>query len=313
VLSREQFESYTSPLITNNPDILSIAWVPRVLKHELDDYINKANYEGYFEFDIHQLNDFQEHKYFQDTFPVYYLNSFNQSSKLLGLDVNSSRILSPLLEQSSKNNTTRFSNPMNLFDKSTQAVIALTPVYSKRFNQHAPESNVINLSGFILIMIELNDFFDFAINLPFDNEKIWTSLKDFESDEVLVSNALTTDVATDDYSINYVIDTGNKLDISVRQMGTMWKLIISAANDFHYDVFYHSYLISLLGAFISLILGLFINNKVISDKQIKLYASVFKYSNNAILISDENNKIIATNPALTSISGYSQDELIGKN
>ena len=27
VLSREQFESYTSPLITNNPDILSIAWV----------------------------------------------------------------------------------------------------------------------------------------------------------------------------------------------------------------------------------------------------------------------------------------------
>jgi diguanylate cyclase (GGDEF)-like protein/PAS domain S-box-containing protein len=50
-----------------------------------------------------------------------------------------------------------------------------------------------------------------------------------------------------------------------------------------------------------------------AERQIKLYASVFLNSPEAILITDENNCIIAINPALTELTGYTFEELEGVN
>lgn len=56
-----------------------------------------------------------------------------------------------------------------------------------------------------------------------------------------------------------------------------------------------------------------ITEKKLSEEKISLYANVFKHANEAILISDVNNNIIAVNPALIEQTGYTKDELIGKN
>lgn len=50
-----------------------------------------------------------------------------------------------------------------------------------------------------------------------------------------------------------------------------------------------------------------------AEKQLALYASVFQHSGEALLISDANNRIVAVNQALESLTGYSQRELSGKN
>ncbi len=44
-----------------------------------------------------------------------------------------------------------------------------------------------------------------------------------------------------------------------------------------------------------------------------LAASVFNASSNGILISDLNNKILAINPAFTNITGYTPEDIVGKN
>ena len=44
----------------------------------------------------------------------------------------------------------------------------------------------------------------------------------------------------------------------------------------------------------------------------ELAVSVFNHSNEAILITDKNNNIIATNPAFTHITGYKENEVISK-
>lgn len=50
-----------------------------------------------------------------------------------------------------------------------------------------------------------------------------------------------------------------------------------------------------------------------SEEQIRLFEKVFVSANEAIMISDADNNIIIVNPAFTGVTGYSPDEVIGKN
>ena len=45
----------------------------------------------------------------------------------------------------------------------------------------------------------------------------------------------------------------------------------------------------------------------------RLFAEMFRHSGEAIMITDEHNKIIEINPAFTKMSGYSPDEVRGRN
>lgn len=50
-----------------------------------------------------------------------------------------------------------------------------------------------------------------------------------------------------------------------------------------------------------------------SEKSMKLASTIYEANANAIVVTDENNLIVQVNPAFTRITGYSHDEVIGKN
>jgi PAS domain S-box-containing protein len=50
-----------------------------------------------------------------------------------------------------------------------------------------------------------------------------------------------------------------------------------------------------------------------TERQLRLASHVFEYSGEAILITDRINRIIEVNPAFTRMTGYSVDEVRGKN
>ncbi len=50
-----------------------------------------------------------------------------------------------------------------------------------------------------------------------------------------------------------------------------------------------------------------------AEENLRITASVFGISQEGILITDANNNIVDVNPAFTKITGYSRDEVIGKN
>jgi len=56
-----------------------------------------------------------------------------------------------------------------------------------------------------------------------------------------------------------------------------------------------------------------ISEKKEADEQIRLAASVFAYSQEGILITDKNNRIVEVNPSALEFSGYTRKEVIGKN
>jgi diguanylate cyclase (GGDEF)-like protein/PAS domain S-box-containing protein len=53
--------------------------------------------------------------------------------------------------------------------------------------------------------------------------------------------------------------------------------------------------------------------RMAGEESLRIAASVYDTSSEGILITDANNSIIAINPAFTKITGYSLDEVIGKN
>jgi len=50
-----------------------------------------------------------------------------------------------------------------------------------------------------------------------------------------------------------------------------------------------------------------------SEKSMKLAAIIYQANANAIVVTDEKNRIVQVNPAFTHITGYSHDEVIGRN
>lgn len=50
-----------------------------------------------------------------------------------------------------------------------------------------------------------------------------------------------------------------------------------------------------------------------NEEKLQLAEMVFQNTMEGILVTDENNKIIATNPAFTEITGYSEAEVLGEN
>jgi diguanylate cyclase (GGDEF)-like protein/PAS domain S-box-containing protein len=56
-----------------------------------------------------------------------------------------------------------------------------------------------------------------------------------------------------------------------------------------------------------------ISERVKNEQTLTLAASVFKASREGIIITDENNLIISMNPAATELSGFTLDEVRGKN
>ncbi len=56
-----------------------------------------------------------------------------------------------------------------------------------------------------------------------------------------------------------------------------------------------------------------LRREIIMQEQLKLAASVFDYSHDAILISDSENKIVDVNASFSRITGYSLADVIGKD
>ena len=50
-----------------------------------------------------------------------------------------------------------------------------------------------------------------------------------------------------------------------------------------------------------------------SEKSMKLAATIYQSNADAILVTDENNLIVDVNPAFTRITGYTLDEIKGKD
>ncbi len=60
-------------------------------------------------------------------------------------------------------------------------------------------------------------------------------------------------------------------------------------------------------------ISLDITRRKLMEEELQLAAQVYQGSSEAIMVTDEQNRIIAVNPAFTIVTGYSADEVIGRD
>lgn len=56
-----------------------------------------------------------------------------------------------------------------------------------------------------------------------------------------------------------------------------------------------------------------ITSRKLSEEKLRLAATVYNYSNEAMMITDASSRIVATNPAFTALTGYSAEEVLGES
>jgi len=56
-----------------------------------------------------------------------------------------------------------------------------------------------------------------------------------------------------------------------------------------------------------------ITGRRLAEERLRLAAAVYNYSNEAMMITDARNQIVATNPAFTALTGYGAEEALGQN
>jgi len=56
-----------------------------------------------------------------------------------------------------------------------------------------------------------------------------------------------------------------------------------------------------------------VTERVEHEKELEIAANVFKYSSDGIIITDKNNKIVSINASFEKLTGYSKNDVIGKN
>jgi diguanylate cyclase (GGDEF)-like protein/PAS domain S-box-containing protein len=113
----------------------------------------------------------------------------------------------------------------------------------------------------------------------------------FAAEETLRLENLRTSGRYGPYEKEYIRKDGQLID--VRLTGSLYegddgeKLILSVVED--------------------------ISDRKHAEDQLRLMASAFKHSGEAILISDHDNRIVAVNPAFTQLTGYPEEDVLGQN
>ncbi len=91
-----------------------------------------------------------------------------------------------------------------------------------------------------------------------------------------------------------------------------YEVTLEAGEDQHQHIEVTQNLIAYEGEQYLCITGRDITQRIRSDHQLRLAARVFDSSNEAILITDATNRILAVNRLFCEITGYAEDEVLGK-
>lgn len=332
-LSRQGFSDFAQPILNTNPEIMGVAWVKKIPVSLLEKFQFHAYDDGLIDFEFYQLDSSKKAIGIPDKetyYSVFYIDPMQEYRNFLGLDLSYNEKILETMKKSSSENVTAFSEPMDLGVNLNSTILAFSPVFRNDYNVHTPELNENNLVGYVLLFLNLNDFFDYAVNDAFDNENFFIGLEDLDAKKLIIGDNVNISLKSKNthHIGNFIVDTGRKIDISVDYTGRLWQLNIAAPRHFNAAVHWTELNAALIiGFIISLLCALFLHHQRSTTqsikKQVKLRTEELALSeaisrsilDNAVdgIISINRDFVISrVNNAICSLFGYEESDLIDK-
>jgi len=190
----------------------------------------------------------------------------------------------------------------------------LSHIESLFSNSHS-ESMMVNKRGYWLVHKQKENLWGFMFNnnitLGKTQPALWKEINSSDHGEVKSGDVL--------YLFNTIYIKSNKDETT--KANNYWKIITKVEPQKFLDPdipgFYHYLIYQMLFLSGALVISWWIlyiySQKAYIKKLTAINHTIFNKISSGIFITDKNNKIISANPAITKITGYEEEEVIGKD
>ena len=315
-ITRDEFDLIVSS-IPNGKSISAISWIPRVSNEQRKFFEEKASEDLNINFVFKNRNKngkLISSKVKDEYFPVYYINPLKGNEKALGFDLSSDDRRFEALKLSKETKKTIVSSRLILVQENgvKKSFLVYTPIWESKKNT--------KLKGFITGVFNFENMVNHALNLDKHNNKmidIWINDKS-NKNELLFSNKKLIKEMNSVVFIEILV--GNKI----------WRVNAQPTKKFLTQHDSNIPIISFLTImFITLLSTYIVSLKMLKtaalEKLIKKRTKALSLSNEKYesllnmfdknVIASRTNKrgiIIYASSAFSTISGYSNEELIGE-
>ncbi len=153
-VDRNEFSTFVKPVLTKNPEILALEWIPKVRHAEMETYINNAQKDGFTTFNIKERNEYAKLIPVSKRdvyYPVYYVEPYAGNEGSFGFDLASELNRKNALETAEKSGKMVLSARIKLQQRDTDGILAFYPVYDSDNNLNGFALGVFVLSDLISI------------------------------------------------------------------------------------------------------------------------------------------------------------------
>ncbi len=159
-LSRQQFNSVTTPILLRHPYLFTLIWAPRVPHNQRSHYENLAQADyPQFRFTEHSSQEeFITASLRNEYFPIYYATSLNSIERIYGFDLQSNYLFAQTLSQAQeKENLQATPRVKWIVDNSVDqdTILLFYPIYQKKVAINTGEAQQKYLRGFLVTVLRL--------------------------------------------------------------------------------------------------------------------------------------------------------------
>jgi PAS domain S-box-containing protein len=343
-VERGEFYVFTKNILLLHPDILALAWVPRVKELELLSYEVSAYRDGILDFAIKALDgqsQILKSETKQEYFPVYYVEPYKENRDILGLDLSSDPARWQAMQKACDSGLPIATGKINLVrdignSQTGTGIRIFVPVYRKDAATGSPAERRSNLIGFLSILFRASDTIEIRLkNLNPIGVDVYLLDKTSGSgaDRLYFHPSRTRrenirpleETELKHERLLWVKD----LDIA----GRKWSLVCVPAPAFfsrYYEI-WQPWAALAGGLFLTLLFSYYIFAAVNraakiqrlvdertaelreNEEELRKLSRAIEQSPSVAVITDTKGNIEYVNPKFTQLTGYTAQEVIGKN
>lgn len=163
-ISRQEFKTFTQPLLNQNKFIQALEWIPRVKHHEVNVFTSAAKRDGFTDFQILEkvAGDMQKVRPKAEYFPVFYVEPFEFNEAAFGYDLSSSPERLKTLNLSRDLAQSRATAKISLVQETSSqfGMLIFKPLYAPNMPIDTIAGKREHLLGFALGVYRISDMID---------------------------------------------------------------------------------------------------------------------------------------------------------
>ena len=334
-VTREEFSIFVTRYFDSHPGIQALEWIPIVQSSEKEEFIKRAQADGFLDFQFREKNPEGEMVPVEpraEYYPVYYVEPFSGNEKALGFDLGSNPARLDAISKAVNSGKLTVTGRINLIQKSNiePGILVFEPIYENpakgQINRNSQVTEGSKVTGFALGVYSINDLLTSAL-IEYPDVGLDISLFDLSAPSgseflTAINNLKDNQDLTRPYSLSALkegIHFSKRLAVADRR----WEIVFTPRKEFLEAIPDNSIFILISGIFMTLASMIiyriiFVNIKDSKKaqlqieniaKELRLYIET---ANTPIFGIDIDGCVNEWNQMAEKLSGYKKKDIMGK-